>query len=626
MSWGNFSLVVNSKFQPFSFERYIQPYQLYGQNYRDIENQYAELETKANIWDKLANEQTDSRAYQMYKTYANDLEKEAESLSKEGLNTSSRRNMLNMASRYSKEITPLENAYKARAEEIKEQTAGRANGIVYEGNAATSSLDRYLDNPAIKYNSANSRESFQRVATTAAALQKKLRDYGRGKPLDGFIRTWLQDHGYRDNEIYQAINEVQGALQGDGNVRGNNVLTSILANEMNTSGVNNWKDKNARLDFFNRIAPALYNAVGQTNVGVYEDKAALMKAQEAMQIRAEERAADRAKEEAELIDRKIRGSLPIDTINLLSPNMEGNKGSKKVNKALNFFGINPKNGKAAMYRNVAIIDSGYAVSAKNKNVGNKFQIWSKDGRLLTKSQFIQQGKTQEDRRRLGLFYDRDITQNAAALGYNLGSLSSRGKVPTIRNFSHSASNINSDSSPYVMGALQVRFEDDGKILTKLLPKLTENVNETVIKEVESFDKTGKVKDTGKIVEISTFLDDKGNLKDTPNFFATPNVNTDGMFMKFKGKTYLIPRNKLGSLSNSTYNIDVPALNAALERKNRWIKQYGKDAYYRSKEGNDNEDIIDNSGANFLRTAFNTLGWSGKAPVYDVNFDSETKIP
>lgn len=622
----NYSLVINSKFQPFSFERYIQPYQLYGQNYRDIENQYAELETKANIWDKLANEQTDSRAYQMYKTYANDLEKEAERLSKEGLNTSSRRNMLNMASRYSKEITPLENAYKARAEEIKEQTGGRANGIVYEGNAATSSLDRYLDNPAIKYNSANSRESFQRVATAAAALQKKLRDYGRGKPLDGFIRTWLQDHGYRDNEIYQAIKEVQGALQGDENVRGNNVITSILANEMNTSGVNNWKDKNARLDFFNRIAPALYNAVGQTNVGVYEDKAALMKAQEAMQIRAEKRQAARAKEEANFADRRTRGSLPIDTINLLSPNMEGSKGSKKVNKALNFFGINPKKGKAAMYRNVAIIDSGYAVSAKNKNGGNKFQIWSKDGRLLTKSQFIQQGKTQEDRRRLGLFYDRDITQNAAALGYNLGSLSSRGKVPTIRNFSYSASNINSDSSPYVMSALQIKFEDEGKILTRLLPKLTENENGTVIKEVESFDKTGKVKDTGKIVEVSTFLDDKGNLKGTPNFFATPNVNTDGIFMKFNGKTYLIPRSKLGSLSNSTYNIDVPALNAAIERKNRWIDQYGEDAYYSSKEGNDNENIIDNSGANFLRTAFNALGWSGKAPVYDVNFDSETKIP
>lgn len=299
----NYSLVVNSKFQPFSFERYIQPYAIYGQNYKELEEQYADLSTKANVWDKLANEQTDTKAYAMYKTYANDLASKAEQLAREGLNATSRREMLDIRSRYSKEITPLENAYKARAEEIKEQTAGRANGMVYEGNAATSSLDRYLDNPSIKYNGANSKEGFQRVYTAASALQKKLREYGRGKSLDGFIKTWLQEHGYRDNEVYQAINDIQGALQGDGNVRGNNVLTSILADEMNTSGVNLWKDKNAKLDYFNRIAPALYQAVGQTNVGTYEDKAAIMAEQEAMQIRAERReAARKALEQKQALD------------------------------------------------------------------------------------------------------------------------------------------------------------------------------------------------------------------------------------------------------------------------------------------------------------------------------------
>lgn len=289
----NYSLVVNSKFQPFSFERYIQPYQIYGQAYKEIEDQYGELATKANVWEEMANEQTDPYAYKMYKTYANDLEEKAGQLAREGLNATSRREMLNMRARYSKEITPIEQAYKSRAEEIKEQTAGRANGIVYEGNASTSSLDRYLKNPSTKYNSADSKEGSQRVATAATALQKKLREYGRGKPLDGFTRTWLQEHGYRDNEVYQAINDIQGALQGDGNIRGNNVLTSILADEMNTSGVNLWKDQNARLDYFNRIAPALYQAVGQTNIGAYEDKAATLAAQEAMQIRAETRAAAR---------------------------------------------------------------------------------------------------------------------------------------------------------------------------------------------------------------------------------------------------------------------------------------------------------------------------------------------
>ena len=40
----NYELVVNSKFQPFSFERYIQPYQIYGQAYREVENTLGEVQ------------------------------------------------------------------------------------------------------------------------------------------------------------------------------------------------------------------------------------------------------------------------------------------------------------------------------------------------------------------------------------------------------------------------------------------------------------------------------------------------------------------------------------------------------------------------------------------------------
>ena len=97
----NYSLIVNSKFQPFSFERYIQPYQMYGAAYKELENQYGELATKASIWEKMANEQTDSKAYRMYKTYSDELKDKASKLAREGLNASSRQELLNMRNRYS---------------------------------------------------------------------------------------------------------------------------------------------------------------------------------------------------------------------------------------------------------------------------------------------------------------------------------------------------------------------------------------------------------------------------------------------------------------------------------------------------------------------------------------------
>ena len=282
MAYGNYGLVVDSRFKARSFDDLIKPLAMYTQEYNALEQGINELDTKASIWENMANEQTDKNAYKMYKNYADDLRNAADQLASQGLSKMSRPALMALKSRYSKEIVPIEQAYQNRAEEIKEQRAGRAKGMVYEGDASTASLDRYLGNPSIRYGMANAQEGFQRVATAATALSKKLRDYGKGKSLDGFTRTWLQEHGYRDNEVNQAIMDIEGALRGDGNVRGTNILTNILANEMQTAGVNKWNTA-ARMDYYNRIAPALYQAVGQTQVGTYQDQAAIMAAQLANQ-------------------------------------------------------------------------------------------------------------------------------------------------------------------------------------------------------------------------------------------------------------------------------------------------------------------------------------------------------
>ena len=282
MAYGNYGLVVDSRFKARSFDDLIKPLAMYTQEYNALEQGINELDTKASIWENMANEQTDKNAYKIYKNYADDLRSAADQLASQGLSKMSRPALMALKSRYSKEIIPIEQAYQNRAEEIKEQRAGRAKGMVYEGDASTASLDRYLGNPSIRYGMANAQEGFQRVATTATALSKKLRDYGKGKSLDGFTRTWLQEHGYRDNEVNQAIMDIEGALRGDGNVRGTNILTNILANEMQTAGVNKWNTA-ARMDYYNRIAPALYQAVGQTQVGTYQDQAAMMAAQLANQ-------------------------------------------------------------------------------------------------------------------------------------------------------------------------------------------------------------------------------------------------------------------------------------------------------------------------------------------------------
>lgn len=172
----NYSLVVNSKFQPFSFDRYLQPYQIYGQNYKEIEEQYTDLSTKAGIWDGLANEQTDPYTYKMYKTYANDLENQASQLASEGLNAVSRKNMLNMRARYSKEIIPIEQAYNKRSKLAEEQRKLRAANpsIMFDRDFSSISLDDLLDNPELSYTSVSGDDLYKKGKEAAISASSRM--------------------------------------------------------------------------------------------------------------------------------------------------------------------------------------------------------------------------------------------------------------------------------------------------------------------------------------------------------------------------------------------------------------------------------------------------------------------
>ena len=75
--------------------------------YNIIQEGMGELGTKADVFDKMANEQTDPLAYAMYKQYSNDLAAQAESLAKQGLTPASRQGLIDMKRRYSSEIIPI---------------------------------------------------------------------------------------------------------------------------------------------------------------------------------------------------------------------------------------------------------------------------------------------------------------------------------------------------------------------------------------------------------------------------------------------------------------------------------------------------------------------------------------
>lgn len=284
----NYSLVANSQFKARSFDDLLRPYAMYTQEYRAQEDAIADLATKADIWAGLANEQTDPVAHAQYINYANALKDQAAIIADRGLDPSSRQAMLNLKRRYSSEIVPIEQAYTARKAQAEEQRKALLQNptLMMSRRADATSLDRYMENPNLGYESYSGALLTQQAGQAAATIAKELRDYGKGKPLDGFTKTWLQQHGYTAGEVAFAINHPNDP-------RASSVLNTIVNNVIADSGMADWADNKTLNQAYNYARQGLWQAVGQTQVGTYTDQAAVMAAQEAMQKRAEARAAAR---------------------------------------------------------------------------------------------------------------------------------------------------------------------------------------------------------------------------------------------------------------------------------------------------------------------------------------------
>ena len=277
----NYSLVINSQFKPFSYQEMLAPTLMATQAHQELENQYGELATKASVWEEMANEQTDPYAYKMYKTYANDLEEQAGQLAREGLNAASRRGLLNMRARYSKEITPIEQAYTARQKQAEEQQKALLQDptLMLSRRASTTSLDDYIRNPQLGYDAYSGKLITAQAASAAGALSKEMRDNPRKwRSILGnsYYETMMQK-GFSSDAVLQAIQNNPNAAPE---------LMRIVEDAINSSGVRNWGDQATIARAIDYAKQGLWSAVGETQYQTLENWRAKLAEQENIKARA----------------------------------------------------------------------------------------------------------------------------------------------------------------------------------------------------------------------------------------------------------------------------------------------------------------------------------------------------
>ena len=324
----NYSLVVDSRFTPFTYQDMLQPIMAAQTAHQDIEEQYADLATKANIWEGMANEQADPYAYRMYKTYSNDLEEQANQLAREGLTPASRQNMLKMKKRYSSDIVPIEQAYKRRQELIDEQRklSSQDSTLMFDRNAAMLSLDDLIKNPQLTYQSYSGALLSKQVGTAAQNLAKEMRENPRkwrGILGNQYFETIMQK-GYRPEDIIQV-------LQNDPSA--SSILKGIVEDAVGSSNIASWGDTNTLNRAYEYARQGLWNAVGETQYQIQSNKAYDYAMQEKLARSKEERA--RAAKDDKDKTRLYYRTVPKTTVDKDKDTKQMNEDLKVLQEILN---------------------------------------------------------------------------------------------------------------------------------------------------------------------------------------------------------------------------------------------------------------------------------------------------
>lgn len=268
-------LSQSAKFNPYSFERLLQPYAMYTQEYNDIEEGITELKSKAELMKQYALQEPDSKAANMYNAYANELDAQANELAKNGLKAVNRSNLLNLKSQYNSSIAPIEVAITRRRELADEQRKALSSDptMMYDKNFNTVSLDKLIENPELSYNQYSGALLTKQVYDAVEGIKNSLSSYEKGNPIDSYTNTFIESYGFKLEEVLEAINNPNSASAPK-------VLTAIVDSVVQGSPISKWENRDDLLpDAYRYAQQSLWNAVGKSSVSPMENYHARLNAQ-----------------------------------------------------------------------------------------------------------------------------------------------------------------------------------------------------------------------------------------------------------------------------------------------------------------------------------------------------------
>lgn len=235
------NIIVDSKFDPYSYEDLMKPIQNYDTAYRQLEDQYNTLATTAAALDSVSGEY--SRG--VIDNYRDQLNKATESFN-QGMSFKDRQNLRQLKRHFATNVTPVVAAEESRKKFVEErnkiQMSAMSNGDTIKFKNENVTTDDFLkgktpDNEFVSYN-----KVVQDTATKSAKLAQSLltnRVVKEALNMPGTFEV-TENNGITPEVLFHIINETYDQLDDATKKIADNFIN--IYNELDTkySEANGW--------------------------------------------------------------------------------------------------------------------------------------------------------------------------------------------------------------------------------------------------------------------------------------------------------------------------------------------------------------------------------------------------
>lgn len=220
---------INAQFRPMSYQEMLAPVVAADTEHKAIEEQQEQLKTLSSQWEqKLAGEKDDTLR-DIYKGYIDEINKQSDQLSSQGLTPGARKGLYNLKAQYVQKIVPIEEAYKKFQEELdtrKKLHQQDSSRIFEDGDL---SITSFYNNPNQQFKSLSGNEVYQMAAKDFENMSKRIVE-GKNwqSTASGRYMQRLKTSGYTPEEIAHLVAQDEQAPAELKNLY-NNILQSYTS-------------------------------------------------------------------------------------------------------------------------------------------------------------------------------------------------------------------------------------------------------------------------------------------------------------------------------------------------------------------------------------------------------------